>query len=227
MLDISPPGDPRINVGSIANLPDAIRNALLAVGRKRRFDKGQTIHIAGDLTANLSIILEGEVGFGRIDEEGRYIPASVLRAGESFGELPMFARIPRTHDATAMSTVVLTEISRARLDEVMDSEPSLRDHLLTNLALMLVRSLDLLDDERRLPIVKRVAKYLVGACSVQGGSETVRRNQAEVASDLGVSRSSVIAAIGELSQLGLVRQQYGGTSVPDIVKLRDWTIRNL
>ena len=88
-------------------LPSEILDRLLAAGRKLRFEKGQTIHIAGDLTASLSIIIEGEVGFGRVSQEGRNIPASILTAGQSFGELPLFAGVSRTHDATAMTEVVL------------------------------------------------------------------------------------------------------------------------
>jgi CRP/FNR family cyclic AMP-dependent transcriptional regulator len=203
-------------------LPSEILDRLLAAGRKLRFEKGQTIHIAGDLTASLSIIIEGEVGFGRVSQEGRNIPASILTAGQSFGELPLFAGVSRTHDATAMTEVVLADISKARLDRLMVSEPVLRDYFISSLARTLLHSLDLLDDERRLPIVVRVAKQLDERCQQSDCCYVVRRNQSQIADDLGVHRSSVVSAFAELAQEGLIEPRYRGATIPDILNLRNW-----
>lgn len=226
MFNILSHNPPVETAGLIAGLPDEIRDALFSAGARRPFTTGQTIHIVGDRTANLTIILEGEIGFGRLDEDGRYIPATALGPGNSFGELPLFADLPRTHDATAHSDGMLIEISKPRLLALMDEVPALRDHFLANLARMLAISLDLLDDERRLPIVTRVAKYLEKAIRANDGMLEIVRKQEQIANDLGVSRSSVVAAIGELASAGLVAPLYGRIAIPDLGNLREWVARH-
>jgi len=206
----------------IADLPKQLKEKLYAIGKKKNYRSGQLIHQEGDKTASLSIVLTGSVKISRLHANGKEVVAVLLTSTETFGEHPLFAGTPRTHDATAVSDVSLIEISKYNFFRLMDNESELRDHMLRALAFRIIRASGLLDDERRHPVLIRVAKFLIAQCYASDHLQKLHLTQTNIAEALDISRMSVNTALKQLKETGLVESSYGSIKVPNINKLREW-----
>lgn len=201
-------------------MPNWLRDKLLATGTKARFRPGQMIHLEGDVDASLSIIIEGSVKISRSNPEGEDLAVAVLGPGETYGEHPLFAGIPRTHDATALDNVTIIEVPKGRFFRLMDEEPELRDHALEAMTFRVIRALNMLDDERRLPANLKVAKYLVDQCDENAKSQTISVTQSQIADALNISRMTVSTVMRDLRSGNYIATGFGKIDVKDIEKLR-------
>jgi len=209
-------------VSFFVGMPEDLRSIMSNAGHIAHYKKGQIIHQEGDPGEKLSIIKTGSVRFSNTDREGNINVLSVLEEGEAFGELPLFAGIPRAYDAAAAQDCDLRVISKTELGRLMDDEPRLRDHIIRHVTRQFYRALQLLDDERRLPLKVRLAKNLVTRSAVQAGKTEIRIRQDELADELAVSRVAMGKALSHLSQQGLVRTGYGKVEILGIEALSSW-----
>ncbi len=203
-----------------AVLDEATRKRLFAVGTEVRYRAGQQIHRQGDRDRSLQFILEGKVGFSRLDGEGRQVNVAVFGPGESFGEIPLLTGSPRTHDAVAVGKVRLLKIADARFRELLDREPGLRDRLLAELAQRLVHAADRLDSALRLSVPQRVAQFLVAEVERGAGDTCVVVRQTDIADALGVTREAVAGSLRRLREQGLIATRYRIIEVLDLGGLR-------
>lgn len=211
-------------VSFFVGMPEDLRNVMSSAGHIAHYKKGQIIHQAGDDGEQLSIITGGSIRFSNTDREGNINVLAVLEQGEAFGELPLFAGIPRAYDATAARDCELRVISKAELGRLMDDEPRIRDHIIRHVTRQFYRALQLLDDERRLPLKVRLAKNLVVRTAVRAGSTEIRIKQDELADELAVSRVAMGKALAYLSQEGLIRTGYGKIEILGVEALSHWIV---
>lgn len=201
-------------------LPETLREQLRAAGQRSLCPQGRLIHGRGDPGTSFSIVETGAVRFSRTDLDGATIALATIGPGEAFGEISLFAGLPRAFDAYAAEPTVLRVIAASSLDRLFDSHPDLRTHVLRHITRQLVAVTDLLDDERRLPLNVRLAKQL--AARAQRGMTTIDVTQVELAEDLAVSRVAVNHAIRSLARQGLVVTGYGRLRIPDLIALDRW-----
>jgi CRP-like cAMP-binding protein len=159
---------------------------------------------------------------GRSDREGKTVMSVVLKNGQSFGELTLFANLPRPFDAFAVGPTRINKISRAAFFQLMDQEPALRRSVLANLAIQVAGTLDQIDSLKRLPLRERVAKTLLEFALGTGQSQpeegqraTAQATHGQLAEALGVTRVSIASALDSLIGLGLIVQAYGRIDIPD------------
>ena len=205
-----------------AGMPEDLRALISASGHIADYKKGQIIHQSGDDGGDFSIIESGSVRFSNVDIEGNVNVLAVLETGEAFGELPLFAGIRRAYDADAFSDCRLRVISKAQLGQSMENEPRIRDHILAHVTRQFYRALQLLDDERRLPLKVRVAKNLLVRATTHSGSADIRIKQGELADELAVSRVAMGKALAFLSAQGFLRTGYGKIEILDVEALSGW-----
>jgi len=205
----------------IAQMPETLRDRIFVTGTQARFQSGQMIHLEGDLDASLSIIQSGSVKISRSNSEGEDIVVAILGPGETYGEHPLFAGIPRTHDATAVTDVTIIEIPKNRFFRLMDEEPEIRNHALKAMTFRVIRTLNMLDDERRRDVTYRTAKFLVEKCERRQGDQSLQFTQSFIAESLDVSRVSINASLKRLKSLELIRTSYGAITVLDRERLKE------
>lgn len=204
-----------------SSLTSAQKNQFYRIGVKRIYPKGRVIHQEGDRSAFFSVILKGSVIVCRSKQSGQEIVTTVLSELDSFGELPLFTGTPRTHTAIAAQEVELLNVSKERFDKLLDEQPKLKDLMLASLSHMLIITLNMLDDERGLPVNLRLAKYLVQQ-STRMGSQILKLRQADIAYELGISRLSTSQGLKQIAETRLIKMHYGAVEVLDIDGLTEW-----
>ncbi|WP_321912176.1 Crp/Fnr family transcriptional regulator [Paraburkholderia sp. J11-2] len=203
-----------------ATLDAATRAELFAEGKEVRYRSGQTIHRQGDHNRSLQVIIEGQVSFSRLDQDGRKVNAAVFGPGETFGEIPLLTGRPRTHDAVAVGAVRLLWISDRQFRDLLNRKPDLRDRLLAELAERLIHAADRLDSALRLSVPQRVAQFVVVEVERSAGLRSVNVRQTDIAEALGVTREAVAAALRQFRAARWIETRYRVIDVLDIEALR-------
>ncbi len=211
--------------GLMRALPPTLRREIDAIGAIVRYAPDRMIHQRGDKKPGLSIVVSGAVLISVTNMHGRRITATRFGPGDCFGEFTLFADLPRTHDATAITETRINQISKAQFFSLLDREPALRDYLLRHLSRTLAFAADLLDDERRLPLKTRLAKMLL-QFSTRHKTETIlTATQSDLADNFGVSRVAMSAALSALRDLGFVETGYGEIKILTPDALGEWIYR--
>lgn len=207
--------------GLLSRLDGEVRQELLAMGAERRFRDGQSVHRAGKLDRTMQIILAGEVGFSRLDREGREISVGVLGAGDAFGHIPLLTGKPRTHDATAIGDVRLLNLTLEQFRTVLMRRPEIRDHLLAHLAEALAQALDVIDETQRFSVSERLARFLVRQLPEASDGQTIHLRQEDIAAELNVTREAVAIALRKFRRNGLIETGYRSITLVNIPALQD------
>lgn len=110
--------------------PEQARRVARACGYAR-FETGTEIFAAGDESAEMYVLLEGEV---RIEVPGRQAPIGTVRAGECLGEVALLKEAPHSATATAKTHVEAGVLSDADLKDLVRQRPDIGVVLYRNLA---------------------------------------------------------------------------------------------
>lgn len=204
--------------------------ALLALARRRRVRRNETILRVGAAGEEVVIVLDGRVKLSAIGADRREVVLAVRGPGELLGEMAALAGQRRTATAVAVDDV---EVGFLHADEL---RTFLHDHPDAALVMirMLVRRLseatqDVVDLATR-DSVGRIAKRLLdlaaehGAPTVGGAGGTrieLPLSQDELARWTGSTRETVSRALRLMRQLGWVATDHKTVTVLDPAALRD------
>lgn len=207
--------------GLIQALDQRMREQLDALGVEKGYRDGQHIQTRGDKTRGFSIIKAGGVRFGKTDVEGRFIVTAQLEPGQCYGEFTLFAGLPRTHDGYAVGQTVISHISKAKFDRLLEEEPQLAAPIISSLTMRLHNLLEWTDDLRRYPLRYRLGKNLLQMMP-EGDDPIIKITQNELADLLGVTRVAVAQTLSDYRKLGFVASRYGGLELLDRPAFKAW-----
>jgi CRP/FNR family cyclic AMP-dependent transcriptional regulator len=192
----------------------------------RFVNKGTQIHDRGDCKPGLSIVARGQVKIGNYGVDGQYQLATVLQKGDTFGEFTLFADLPRTHNAQALTDCEIYHISETSFHKLSSEHPDILSFLLGSLAVKLHVTLERLDDVLRLPTHVQLAKLLYQAC-LFNNNNVIKMRQSDCAERLGVTVLSAHKAIKKLIALNLISTSYGAICIEDKGAMAEWLENNL
>jgi len=200
------------------------RDALVAVGRARRYDRGRPIFHEGD-TSNFVLVLErGRVKIVTTTATGSETLLSVRGAGSLVGEFAALDGSPRLASAVAIERVAALVVSADDFRQFLASHPRAAVELVHTLVGRLRES-----DRRRVEFgaydaTRRLAAVLVDLASRATPPEShdveIRLAQYELAAMIGASRESVARGLAALRAEGLVRTGRGTIVLADVEALR-------
>jgi signal transduction histidine kinase/CheY-like chemotaxis protein len=95
------------------------------VSTEQSYPPGAVIFREGDEGDSLFLIGSGSVEAVLGDEHGRIIPLSLMRSGETFGEMGFFEGKPRSATVRACDPTVVLEIKGAELRRLANSRPDI------------------------------------------------------------------------------------------------------
>ena len=202
------------------------RDALVAVGRARRYDKGRPIFHEGD-TSNFVVVLErGRVKIVTTTATGSETLLSVRGTGSLVGEFAALDDSPRLATAIAIERVTALVVSADDFREFLARHPRAAVELVHTLVGRLRES-----DRRRVEFGAYDTTRRLAAVLVELGSHTsttdqgveIRLAQHELAAMIGASRESVARALTALRAEGLVRTGRGTIVLLDTEALRRMT----
>lgn len=206
-------------------LPAHFQDELLAMGRQRRLQAGQRLFSRGDVADGLYCVIDGVMRIGSSWEDGRHTLLTLIESPHWFGEIAVFDRQPRTHDALADGAVLLFHVPQDQLLDLLARHPQ----YWRELALLLTQKIRLaflvLEEVALLPAPLRLARRLVAIAEGYGEwKDRSRRRialpQEQLALMLSVSRQTVNQILKQLAAQGAIALVRGGVEILDIEQLR-------
>ncbi len=213
-----------------AALPSDFAQALVQMAQLRTLVPGEALFLRGAAPCGLYAVVRGAVnisGVGGPSEGARSALLTRLEPPSWFGEIAVFDRAPRTHDAHAALPCTLLQVPQDPLLDWLSAHPA---HWRA-LALLLTDKLRVafvaIEELALLPAPQRVARRLVlmaeGYGQGHGGGGTRRAlalSQQDLALMLALSRQTTNRILQQLQALGLVRVHRGTLEVLDLPGLR-------
>lgn len=206
-------------------LPDAFQEGLIGIGTVRALSPRAVLFTRGDACDGMFGVLEGQLRASGTDDDGRQALLTIVEAPSWVGEIPLFDRLPRTHDLVAETDALVVHVPQEPLLALLDREP----RYWRELALLLTSKLRLafaaMEHAQLLPVGERLAHRLVmiaegyGEWS-DGSARNVHVSQDTLATMLSTSRQTVNHALKVLEGRGWVRLAYGRVEIVDLAALR-------
>lgn len=215
-------GDDVPERGLLSRLTSDARTRLHSIATRKSYAHGQLIHQRGDRRAGVDFIVSGMVRLGSMGKSGHVISAGLLSAGDMFGEITVFGRLPRMQDAHAVGATMIDHMSAARFRLFLEDYPSVVEQILELMARRQARAIVAIDDILRLPLVDRLGRQLLEHDYLSGQAGTVAAGKNELAERLGASRVAVSNALAQLASAGFVRSGYSRVDILDSVGLKAW-----
>lgn len=202
-------------------------HALIARGRQRRFEPGETLLFEGDLSEHVLVLMSGAAKVTAAASNGRDVLLRLARPGTAIGVTSMVDHGPRPATVTSLGTSTTLVVSGPSFAEYLAHHPEALRALMAELTNKLRNS----DSSRRdlsfgsLPT--RMARLLTTLATdfgipTEAGSVTIALSlsQQELASLIGASRESVARALRQLRDAGIISTRYRHIVIHDIAHLR-------
>jgi CRP-like cAMP-binding protein len=202
------------------SVPRDFEEALLSLATPRRLQNGEHLFFRGDASDGLYAILEGTLRVSGVTEAGKEAILSLVDAPSWFGEVALFDRLPRTHNAVAEGHVRLLHVPQQDLLGLLARAPHYWRELGVLMALRLRLTFIGMEDLALLPAEARLARRLVwlveaSALTPQEGPCVVPISQTQLGLMLSLSRQTTNQVLQSLQDRGVLRVAYGRIEVLD------------
>jgi small-conductance mechanosensitive channel/CRP-like cAMP-binding protein len=162
--DSKEPGIPErllAGISLFSTLTAEEKSALAAQMLRKDYKPGEVIVKPGTILRALCIVSYG-VLVGSVEENGRKIEVVRLAPGDYFGEVGLLTGEPLNGELTALTRVVIYEISKEALSPLLKARPSMAEELSENLASRQLANRTVLDQHNHKepheePLANRVA----------------------------------------------------------------------
>lgn len=198
--------------GLLEPLSEPERRRILASARRRRFARDDVLFWAGDPGDSLHLVASGHVAAQITTPRGDVATVRILGPGEHFGELAVVSPGPRSATVRALDAVETLVLHHDDFHALLQS-PSMKDALVTALALEVRRLAQALTDALYLPAGDHLWKRLaaVEAAFADSGAETVLPvSQTMLATLAGVSRQTANKFFDDAEAAGVIRRDPRG-----------------
>ncbi|MBN8501861.1 MAG: Crp/Fnr family transcriptional regulator [Sphingomonadales bacterium] len=200
---------------------------LARLGQRKAYGDGELIHSRGDDSAALGIVIAGKVRLCRLHADGTQTMVSMVRAGQHFGDVLMFAaHLRRTHDAVAVGQVQIDHYDEAAFARALEI-PAVIQALYRVTSQRLVGAMAMNDDLRSLPRDVHLVKMLLALSRGHHGTAALDIVQEDLAALLGASVMTVSKGLSVLRRAGLVETGYRQIRIVDRPALQQWLAARL
>ncbi len=207
----------------LADLPEDDVRELLAIARRRTFDKGEVVFHYDDPAESLHLIVRGRFAARLATRVGDSVLLDVLCPGQFFGELALLR--PGSRRSATVSALEQGETRSVFRDDfalLQRRHPGVKDVLLRILAEQLQRASDRLVEAHYVDAETRVRRRLTALCEVYpaaDGQSVVPLTQDDLAAMAGTSRATVNRVLREEERRGTVALARGRATVLDAADL--------
>jgi CRP/FNR family cyclic AMP-dependent transcriptional regulator len=207
-------------------LNDEEREAFRAIGRTRRFAKGEAIFHEGDDPGGVVAVLSGTVKVSLTGVGGREVVLRFSGPGELVGELAAVGERPRTANVTAVDQVEAIGVRAVDFRRLALQHPRIADLVFEHVAELLGDADRQRVDFATRDVTARIAARLVELAEGTGEPEqggiriTLPLSQDELAAWSGASREAVARSLHLLRELGWIETRRREIKVLNVEALR-------
>ena len=211
----------------MATLPGPDHDALLAIGHRRTYTRGDPLIRAGEKADSAIVVLTGQVKIHKHASDGAEVVLGLSGPGDLLGELSVLPGSTRSASATALGDVAGQVIGVPDLRAFLGRHPqatlALLDLTLTRLHVADRRRVEFATSESLARVASRLTE-LAERFGATGPDGTVQVgmpiNQEELASWSASSKESTARALRTLRELGLIETHRMRFTVRDLDRLR-------
>lgn len=207
----------------LADLPAEDVRELLAVARRRTFEKGEVVFHRDDPAESLHLIVRGRFAARITTPAGDSVLLDMLGPGQAFGELALLhAGERRSATVSALEDGETRSIFRNDFARLQQSHPGVKDVLLRLLAEQLRRASDRIVEAHYVDAETRVRRRLCELAESYGHDDAepvVPLTQEELAAMAGTSRATVNRVLRSEKKRGVVALERGRVKVLDRAEL--------
>lgn len=195
------------------SLEEADRRAVAQEMRETAFEPNQAIFARGDPGKEIYLVNQGRVKLSILTSEGRELSFAHAEPGQVFGEIAVLDGGNRTADATAVSKVVASTLSKSALMRLIETRPVVREGVIKFLCNRVREADQQLEGIALYPIEVRLARLFLTTARQKGGAKPGAKvvldlpiSQSELALLIGASRPKVNAALSMLQDTGAIEK---------------------
>jgi CRP/FNR family transcriptional regulator, cyclic AMP receptor protein len=203
-----------------ADAPREDVQRVLAVARRRHFDRGEVVFHQDDLAESLHLVAAGRFAITRRTALGEEALLAIRQPGEAFGELALVSEHRRSAAASALEAGETLSVLYDDFEHLRARHPGVDRLLVTLLAAQLSRMDQLLAEAYYESAERRVIRRLLDLAHVYGvGKQPIRITQNQLAALAGASRATVNAVLSEERRRGTIEVKRGATLILDPERL--------
>lgn len=188
-----------------AGVPQEDVRRLLAIARRRTFDRGEVVFHRGDPANALHLIVQGRFAIAITTPLAETAVLGIRGPGEAFGELALVsgASAERSATVSALESGETRSVARDDFARLRSDHPSVDAVLVAILAESVRRLSEHVIEAYYLPAERRVLRRLDELAELYGG--VVPLPQEALAELAGTSRATVNRVLREQQQRGRIR----------------------
>lgn len=176
----------------------------------RAVDPGFSVVAQDEPGDAMFVIMSGRIKVAMSGDTGREVTLTMLRTGDTFGEMSLFDQGPRSAHCVAVEPTILLSLSRDDLMRHIQAHPRTAINLVSEMVRRLRRADETIAQLALYDVNERLIHRLVGLAREEGASTPdgliVRRRptQQELANMIGSCRETISRAFNQLARDGLV-----------------------
>lgn len=193
--------------------------------KERTYMRGTAVCEIGKRFDPWAGVIDGLISVRSLTPDGKEIAFAGVHAGGWFGEGSVLKDEPRLYEAVALRESRLALLDRSTFMWLYEHSAAFNRYLVGQLNERLGHFMALLENDRKLDSTGRVARALALMMNPVLYPDADRRlmiTQEEVGTFAGVSRPTANQALRELEKAGILRREYGGLTILDLERLRDY-----
>lgn len=198
--------------GEASQIPDALREVLLARSRPQQVKSGQVVIVSGEATRHVYLVVEGTMRTALFASTGREVAIRDIAQGELFGEMAALDGLPRSSTVVAASDATLAVVSEQDFTAAIAQDGLAALWLLRRFSMMVRLLTQKVFELSALPVHSRLHCELLrmAADGTSLGSAVLidpAPTHADLAARVGSHREMVTREFRYLSDQGILRQQ--------------------
>ncbi|MBM7114454.1 Crp/Fnr family transcriptional regulator [Archangium primigenium] len=215
-----------VHVPMFSSLGPEDLEQLSAVLQPWRYSKGEVIFHQGDVATALYIVRKGEVSIRLSTSEGKERLLTLLKRGDSFGEMALLDGEPRSTDAVAREETSVLRLQREDFQRFVETRPWVAMRMLAEMSRVIRRITRRVYDASFLDARSRLARVLLDMVEEQGGAaaqEAVlasQLTQSDLAHLCGLTRESTNKCLRAMARDGILSYEDGRITVLKVTELR-------
>jgi CRP/FNR family transcriptional regulator, cyclic AMP receptor protein len=203
----------------LAPMDDRERRELLAITRRRTYDRGETVFHATDLSDSMHLVRSGRLSVHVSLPTGATAMTHVFGPGDFFGEASLLKPgEPRIATVTALEPAETWVVAEPAYRQLAERRPAVHRFITSLMATRIETLSARLFESLYLGLEHRLRARLRDLVEVYGdgpGPVTIPLNQSQLADLTGGTRPTVNQALQKLADAGLVRLARGRLEVLD------------